>query len=156
MKIIKITALALAICTLFAVSSCSNRRKVTVIQGTNQPPENKKPIDAAPTAELPHNFSDDITVTFGDEAMTLKDPHSEYTFKYTKIEELMYMTNWNYGSDKLIDGTNTEYEIYAKMQTPAEEEYHLHIYKTTPVYVAVYYGGTQYIFNLDSATSTKE
>ena len=151
-------SIILIICTLLLVS-CSGRKKVTVIQGNNNPPETKKVVDAEEQRQQEqkaHDYAEDITVTFSDKKFTLKTLNASYDFTYTAIEEYSYMTDWNYAPDTLIEGSQSNIEINAKMRTSENEEYYLSIYKTTPVYISVYYGGDVYVFNLDSTTATKE
>ena len=158
MKISKaVICIILIICTL-SVCACSNRKHVPIIDGgNNKTPEQKKTVDE-PTMppDDAHDYSEDIRASFSDTALTLTVLGSGYKFPYEKIEELSYMTEWNYESDAQTDGINTDYEICGKMKTADGEKYMLFIYKTTPVYIAVYFGGKQYIFNLDSAAATKD
>lgn len=150
-----------AICIMLVLGtlllcSCSGRKKVTVIQSNDKKPDEKKKVQTNESASLGHDYSEDIKVSFSDDALTLKNPTDEYEIPYGKIEEYTYMTEWDFLHDKLMDGTDTDCELYGHMKTDGDEEYIICIYKTTPVFIAVYFGGMQYVFNLDSATATRE
>lgn len=152
-----IICIILIICTFF-LCACSNKKRVPIIDGgNNNTPEQKKTVDE-PTlpSDDAHDYSEDIQAVFSDTALTLTVLGSGYKFPYEKIEEFSYMTEFDYSKDTQTDGRNTDYEICGKMKNQDGEKYMLFIYKTTPVYIAVYFGGKQYVFNLDSAAATKE
>ena len=157
MKSLKtLPALLLALCMLLSFSSCSRKKKVTVIQNTNQPPETQKSVDGATTANPASvNASEAVVAELDATNLTVHAANMSFTIPYKKIAELSYMTDWDYSADSIAEGSQTERTVTAQMSTSDNEKYFLFIYKDVKAYVIVAFGGTEYVFNAENAEATK-
>lgn len=150
----RLTVLLLILSFSIIACGCSTRKKVDII--SNNPPETKKPISGN-NVTTPPEIAKDIKVSFGDTTMEIYSAESSITITYDKIEEYMFMSEWNYASDKKTTTfTDNEYVLCSQMETAEQEKYTLFIFKTVNKYISVYYRGQLVVFNLSSVEDTQE